>query len=124
MAAKSTRHLVAPELDAVIDVFPPMDFTQGMAAMRSGFALRETPPLPPELLAIECVERFIPGAPGDPDVRVLHYTPPGTAGTPRPALLEIHGGGYVIGNADMSDAANRALADRLGCVVVSVDYRL
>ncbi|MEO6716987.1 MAG: alpha/beta hydrolase [Novosphingobium sp.] len=124
MAAKSTRHLVAPELDAVIDVFPPLDFTQGMAAMRSGFAPREEPPLPPELLAIECTERFIPGAPGDPDVRILHYTPPGTAGTPRPAILEIHGGGYVIGNADMSDAANRALADRLGCVVVSVDYRL
>ena len=124
MATQSTRHLVAPELDGVIDVFPPMDFSQGMAAMRSGFALREAPPLPAELEAVTCVERFIPGAQGDPDVRVLHYTPPGSATAPRPAVLEIHGGGYVIGTADMSDPANRAIASSLDCVVVAVDYRL
>ncbi len=124
MATKSTRHLVAPELDPVIDVFPPIDFSQGMAALRSGFSLRELPPLPPELAAVSCVERFIPGANGDPDVRVLHYAPPGSAAAPRPAVLEIHGGGYVIGSADMSDPANRAIAHSLGCVVVSVDYRL
>ncbi len=124
MATKSTRHLVAPELDGVIDVFPPMDHTQGMDVLRGGFANREAPPLPPELAAISCVERFIPGAPGDPDVRVLHYTPPGKAAAPRPAVLEIHGGGYVLGTADMSDAANRAIARSLDCVVVAVDYRL
>ena len=122
MATKSTRHLVAPELDGVIDVFPPMDHTQGMDVLRGGFANREA--LPPELAAISCVERFIPGAPGDPDVRVLHYTPPGKAAAPRPAVLEIHGGGYVLGTADMSDAANRAIARSLDCVVVAVDYRL
>ena len=71
-----------------------------------------------------CADRFIPGAEGDPDVRVLHYTPPGTAGAARPAVLEIHGGGYIIGDADMSDVANRAVALALDCVVVSVDYRL
>ena len=124
MATKSTRHLVAPELDGVIDVFPPMDHTQGMDVLRGGFANRKAPPLPPELAAISCVERFIPGAPGDPDVRVLHYTPPGKAAAPRPAVLEIHGGGYVLGTADMSDAANRAIARSLDCVVVAVDYRL
>ena len=124
MATKSTRHLVAPELDAVLDVFPPLDFSQGMDAMRSGFTLREVPPLPPELAAVACVERFIPGASGDPDVRVLHYTPPGKSPAPRPAVLEIHGGGYIIGTADMGDAANRAIVQRLDCVLVSVDYRL
>lgn len=124
MATQSTRHLVAPELDGVIDVFPPMDYSQGMEAMRSGFAMREVPPLPPELAAVSCVERFIPGAPGDPDVRILHYTPPGATSAPRPAVLEIHGGGYVIGTADMSDVANRAIARQLDCVVVAVDYRL
>jgi acetyl esterase/lipase len=124
MATKSTRHLVAPELDSLIDVFPPMDFSQGMEAMRSGFALREVPPLPPELAAVACVERFIPGAPGDPDVRVLHYTPPGKSAALRPAVLEIHGGGYIIGTADMGDPANRAIAQSLDCIVVSVDYRL
>ncbi len=124
MATKSSRHLVAPELAPGIDLFPQMDFSQGMDVFRSGMLGREMPPLPPELEAVSCTERFIPGAPGDPDVRVLHYVPPGAASAPRPAVLEIHGGGFVIGNADMSDASNRATALSLDCVVVSVDYRL
>jgi len=124
MATRSTRHLVAPELDAGIEAFPVMDFSLGMNAYRSGMLGREMPPMPPELEVVSCVERSIPGAPGDPDVRVLHYTPPGAAKGLRPAVLEIHGGGYVIGTADMGDYANRAIALSLDCVVVSVDYRL
>ena len=124
MATTSTRHLVAPELDSLIDIFPALDHTRGIDEMRSGFADREAPPLPPELAAVICTERLIPGAKGDPDVRVLHYAPPAPRSTPRPAVLEIHGGGYVIGDAEMSDASNRTLAVQLDCVVVSVDYRL
>lgn len=47
------------------------------------------------------------------------------AGTvPAPALVWIHGGGYVIGCAAQDDALCRRYADRLGVTVVSVDYRL
>ena len=42
----------------------------------------------------------------------------------RPALLWMHGGGYVIGNAAQDDDLCRAYVDRLGVVVASVDYRL
>jgi len=38
--------------------------------------------------------------------------------------LDIHGGGWVIGNARMNDAFNGAFASRCGLAVVSVDYRL
>lgn len=123
MATKSSRHLVARELDAAIDVFPKIDFSGGLDDFRTGYNDREAPPLPPELAAVSMAERFVPGPDGAPDVRVLHYDPPGAAQN-RPAVLEIHGGGYVLGTADMSDMANRAMAARLGCVVVSVDYRL
>jgi triacylglycerol lipase len=81
------------------------------------------PPLPPELLAVSVAERFLPGPAGAPEVRVLHYTPP-AAKPGRPALLHIHGGGYVLGTPDMNDAANRSTALSLGIEVVSVDYRL
>ena len=57
-------------------------------------------------------------------MRVLHYVPPGAAADPRPAVLHIHGGGYVLGAPDMNDAGNRALALAHDCEVVSVDYRL
>ncbi len=125
MPQTSSRHLVAPELLAAIDLFPPMDFAAtGLEPYRTGMAGREMPPLPAELAAVPCEERFIAGAPGDPDVRILLYTPPGKASGLRPAVLEIHGGGFIMGNADMSDASNRMLVLQLSCVVISVDYRL
>lgn len=41
-----------------------------------------------------------------------------------PAVLWIHGGGMVIGDASIDDAFCARLRDELGAVVVSVDYRL
>jgi acetyl esterase/lipase len=50
----------------------------------------------------------------------------GIGGTdePRPALLWIHGGGYVIGTAAQDDVICQQFARQLGIIVVSVDYRL
>ena len=39
-------------------------------------------------------------------------------------VLDIHGGGWVVGNARMNDAFNAGFASRCGLAVVSVDYRL
>ncbi len=41
-----------------------------------------------------------------------------------PALLWIHGGGYVIGSAAQDDQLCRRFASELGATVASVDYRL
>ena len=41
-----------------------------------------------------------------------------------PALLWIHGGGYVIGHPGQDDVLCRRFARRLGVTVASVDYRL
>ena len=54
-------------------------------------------------------------------VRVLR--PEGLGDKP-PAVLWIHGGGYVWGSAAVNDRAVRRMAQRLGIVAVSVDYRL
>jgi acetyl esterase/lipase len=43
---------------------------------------------------------------------------------PWPALLWIHGGGYVIGTAAQDDDLCRHLAGKAGIVVAAVDYRL
>jgi acetyl esterase/lipase len=43
---------------------------------------------------------------------------------PAPALLWIHGGGYVIGTAQQDDALCRRFSRKLGITVASVDYRL
>jgi acetyl esterase/lipase len=49
--------------------------------------------------------------------------PAGVAGQ-APAVLWIHGGGYVIGKAAQDDALCRRYARELGATVASVDYRL
>jgi acetyl esterase/lipase len=52
-------------------------------------------------------------------LRVLH-----PSGAIRGVVLDIHGGGWVIGNARMNDRLNAALTAACGVAVVSVDYRL
>ena len=41
-----------------------------------------------------------------------------------PALLYLHGGGFVIGGLETHDSLCRQLALRSGCAVVALDYRL
>ena len=50
------------------------------------------------------------------------YTPEGSG--PFPILVFMHGGGWVIGSLDTCDKICRFLANRVGCIVISVDYRL
>ena len=56
-------------------------------------------------------------------VGVRLFRPTGVTG-PAPALLWIHGGGYVIGKAAQDDALCRRYARELGATVASVEYRL
>ena len=41
-----------------------------------------------------------------------------------PAIVFIHGGGFVVGNPDTHDRVCRILAEKTGAAVVSVDYHL
>ncbi len=124
-APQGTRGLVAPELLGALEIFPSIDMTdEGLAAMRMlGRGMMPPVDLPPELGAVRREERHVPGPEGAPEVRVLVYRP-ASEGVNRPAYLHVHGGGYVLGSPEINDIANRRLAHELGCVVVSVDYRL
>lgn len=122
----TTKHLVDPELVAMLDQFPALELTAEtlgqiramMQAMRS-----QTPPNLPAFPDIAVSERFVPGPEGAPDVRVLVYLPTSVQG-PLPALLWIHGGGYVIGSADGEDLGVKSIVSAVRCTAVSVDYRL
>ncbi|MBA4025328.1 MAG: alpha/beta hydrolase [Gordonia sp.] len=65
------------------------------------------------------VHQVVPGV----SVRVFH-PPVAPTSEPGPALLWIHGGGYVIGSAAQDDSLCQRFADELGVLVASVDYRL
>ena len=65
----------------------------------------------------------MPGPGTAPSVRVLLYRRI-DARALLPAVLHVHGGGYVVGAPEFAEAGNIALAADLDCVVCSVDYRL
>ena len=65
----------------------------------------------------------VPGPPDQPDVPVFVYRPFDLR-REAPALVYIHGGGYIVGSAGASHAVCARYARELGILVVSVDYRL
>jgi acetyl esterase len=73
--------------------------------------------------AVSTDERFVPGAAGDPDVRVLVHRRRDAVGA-RPLVLTIHGGAFCFLSADSTAGVDAAMAFDLDCVVVAVDYRL
>ena len=68
-------------------------------------------------------KRSIAGSKGAPDVQV--YVINAAAGdVKRPAILHIHGGGFVLGLASEGIPALQRVAREHDCVIVTVDYRL
>ena len=65
----------------------------------------------------------VPGAPGDPDVRVRTYRKKQGAAS-RPAILHLHGGGYILGTPDASAPFCAQWADAFDAVVIAPAYRL
>ncbi|MDJ0789835.1 MAG: alpha/beta hydrolase [Myxococcota bacterium] len=66
----------------------------------------------------------IQAAETDPKVPVRVYRKKDGRPAPRPGLVEIHGGGFMLGSIDMIDAWCQLMASALDIVIVSVEYRL
>ncbi len=112
-----------PELRRAYRWFPRPRVRRGWHRRMAQAALALIPPpKPAATLRFERID--FAAAPGT-GVRV--FTPAGDAAFAtgaRAALLWIHGGGLVIGAAATDDGFCADLAERLGIVVVSVEYRL
>ena len=119
-----SRHLVDPELAAMLDVFPGITLShETIVAMRAQMGEMA---LPRETYArpnVTIEDKVVPGPDGAPDVPVTLYRPTDATGK-LPVLLYLHGGGYVMGTAESGGAGNVRTADEVKCLVVSVDYRL
>jgi acetyl esterase len=99
--------------------FPPVyELTPAQARENSVTLRRQRQPGPgPELARVE--DATVPVSGGSVPVRIL--VPPGP---PRAVIVYYHGGGWVLGSVDESDLLGRTLAERTGCAVVLVGYRL
>jgi acetyl esterase/lipase len=116
-----------PELRVVLEKLPtdrPMDLNQ-LPRARAGMKKMVTALLAslPPVEGVTGQDRHVPGAEGDPEVRVRVYRPD-VQTSKLPALLWIHGGGYVMGDIEQDDRLMKQLVKRIDCVAVSVDYRL
>lgn len=57
-------------------------------------------------------------------LRLVIYRPLQQAGSPLPAMLWAHGGGYLMGVPEQDTATYRRLIAARACVIVAPDYRL
>jgi acetyl esterase len=106
-------------IDWLYEHFPNVETLTGAEARRLVREFQESWPV--DLEPIEAVEdRHVPGPDGEIPVRI--YSP--AVARPAPAIVSFHGGGWVIGDLDGYEASCRMIANSVGCVVVSVDYRL
>jgi acetyl esterase/lipase len=81
-------------------------------------------PIPYEISGnLTITEVSVPGATGDPDVK-LRVCRPKHLTAPLPCIYYIHGGGMVMGTADRSDVTFEKWCNLFNCVGVSVEYRL
>ena len=75
---------------------------------------------PPVVFSERATTRTIESGAGP--LRLREFLP--STGKPRGVYLHLHGGGWVIGGADMQDSMLLTLADHAQVAVVSVHYRL
>jgi acetyl esterase/lipase len=78
--------------------------------------------VPAPLADVPYRQQAIPGAPGDPAVKI--YVVNARPGSSRPGILHTHGGGFVLGSPRFDLRTLQETAAALDCAIVSVDYRL
>jgi acetyl esterase len=111
-----------PQAQSVLEAMaamnmPPLHTLTAQEA-RAQMAARPMAVPPEEVARVQ--DLSVPGPHGPIPLRA--YTPAGPG--PLPVVVYFHGGGWVLGDIEGYDAVCRALANRSGCLVISVDYRL
>ncbi|HFI0446156.1 TPA: alpha/beta hydrolase [Streptococcus suis] len=67
-------------------------------------------------------ERLVIERPGNEPIRVNLYRPTSSDQANLPLVVNVHGGGFVGGDADVLDTQSQRLADRWQAVIVTVNY--
>lgn len=109
-----------PELAVAVPFLPDVDLTD-VAGTRTALDGMISSLVTPDLTGLEVTNERLRAADGH-EVSVRVFRPEGGRGVP--ALLYIHGGGFVVGGVETEAAGSALLARTLGIVVVSVEYRL
>ena len=116
---KNSLHLVAPELRPILDVFKGFDVNGDTLAM-----LRNIP-VSPACDTPSFEEVFIKREGSEDALRLLIIKPKIDVPTQGlPALLYMHGGGFVFGSPETILPTMQRFAEDVGCIIVLPAYRL
>ncbi|WFA86892.1 alpha/beta hydrolase [Paenibacillus amylolyticus] len=109
---------ILPELREVYSQFPGFELEKNLEWSRnlvSAASVKKSE-------HVNTTSRKIPRDGGELLVKI--YEPAERTNDLLPAMLWIHGGGYVLGHPDMDDKLCERFVQTAECIVVSVDYRL
>ena len=122
----SPSSLLDPQARHVLDLgrqAPAPPFETGTPGEARRAYVAGLPTLQGEREPVASLSEHIIAGPGGPlPLRIYRGQGAATAGAP--ALLYLHGGGWVIGNLDSHDEICRWFANIAACVVICPDYRL
>lgn len=74
-----------------------------------------------EIKGLVCEERFIPSRNNGPDIRIRIFRPKTKEALP--AMLYIHGGGYLVGLPELSLYTIKKYIETRPCIIIAPDYR-
>jgi acetyl esterase len=117
------NYYLVPELAALAPMIPPMDFADVAAVRARSAQMSARLPEYQSGQPLTVTDVTIPGGRGTADILGRIYAPAGIA-SPVPALIYLHGGGFVVGDLESGDRTGRIIADQAGAVVLVLDYRL
>jgi acetyl esterase len=117
-----------PELQALVDAGnaqnpnPPHAADVPIEALRAGYVMVSQMQSTADIACASITNFEIPGPAGPIGARA--YVPHGVMEQVLPAMIFIHGGGFMIGDLDTHDSVCRQLANGAGLKVIALDYRL
>ncbi len=111
--------VLEPASQAFVEATAEPPFLYELTPAEARAVLDDVQAAPIDKLAVD--ERWITVPADVGDVRVRIVRPPDAEGT-LPVILYIHGGGWVLGNADTHDRLVRELAVGTGAAVAFVEY--
>jgi acetyl esterase/lipase len=111
--------VLEPESQEFVEATSKPPFLYELTPTEARKVLDDVQAAPIDMLPVDDRWITVPAEVGDVRVRIVR--PPDAAGT-LPVILYMHGGGWVLGNADTHDRLVRELAVGAGAAVAFVEY--
>lgn len=119
MPAPSGSIVLEPAAQQFADATSQPPFLYDLGPEKARKVLDDVQAEPIEKLDVDSEWITVPADVGDVSVRIVR---PRGAAPPLPVVLYMHGGGWILGNADTHDRLVRELADGVQAAVVFVEY--